>query len=64
MRRLPVFFLLDADANICESIKIHYRKVFSSIVKKIRDGVSEFERHKLNIDLNIITINDECKIII
>ena len=64
MRRLPIYFLLDTEVNISETIKINYSNVFSSIVKKLRAGVSQFERHILTIDINIITICDECKIII
>ena len=64
MRRLPIYFLLDTDVNISEKIKVNYATVLNSIIKKLRVGFREFERDKLTIDLNIIKISDECKIII
>jgi hypothetical protein len=64
MRRLPIYFLIDTDQNIDEKTKVNYASILKAIIKKLRASVREFEKHKLIIDLNIITIGDECENII
>jgi len=64
MRRLPIYFLVDTNQNIDERTKVNYTAALNSIIKILRAGVREFEKIQLVIDLNIITIGNESKIII
>jgi hypothetical protein len=64
MRILPIYFLLDADVNINEAIKVQYQESLYSITKSLRSGFREFQKSDLTIELNIIQIGDEPQIIV